>query len=234
MKQIHPVITDQMMARAELYLAHGQTLIAPSTYTMLRGAYNTRNFERLEVALHRAAKHDADIMAIAEAEGMLEKAAAHEEMITSCKELGDTLRRFRGDVSFELEQERDWKLIELPQILEADDFDAMTDWLESAGMILLAIDSYNQPSCVAQRLHSKLAVGMELICPSKQQAFQNWLNQLENLLLLDDRVELLVWINKARNHMRCLMLRAKEGIPNTVGDKRRKVIEKAQLAFITA
>lgn len=234
MKQIHPTITDEMMARAETYLAHGQTLIAPSTYTMLRGAYNTRNFERLETALRRSEKHDADILAIAEAETMLQKAMEHEELVTACKELGETLRRYRGDVSYELQSERDWKLLELPQILVADDFDAMTDWLEQAGMILLAIDDFNQPSAVAQRLHDKLTVGKELICPSKQQAFKDWLDQLETLLLLGDRVELLVWINKARNHMRCLMLRAKTGIPNTVGDKRRKEIQKAQLAFITA
>jgi hypothetical protein len=234
MKQHHPTMNDKMRATVELYLAHGEGIIAKSTYQMLRGAFRTRNIERLEMALSRAKKHDADIRAIAEAEAMLSKANEQEELMATCSQLGDTLRNYRGEVSYELEQDRQWKLIELPQLLEAYDFDAMTEWLEQAGMILLAIDDHNQPSAIAQRMRNKLTVGAELICPAKQEAFRAWLDRLENLLMLDDRVELLVWINKARDHMRCLELRSKEGIPNTVGEPRRRQLEQAQLAFATA
>jgi len=229
-----PVVDDKTFVKAHIYIDHGQSVIAKSTYEGLRGALKTCNARRILLFLGRAFKHDVDIMAIAEAEGMLQKAKEHEELIIACKELGQTLRHFRGDVSTELQETRDWKLLELPQVIEADDFDAMSDWLEQAGMILLAIDDYNQPENVAQRLFSKLSVGKELICTSKQKGYQNWLDQLENLLLLGDRVELLMWINKARNHIRCLERRAVQGIPNTVGDRRRKVLESAQLAFRTA
>lgn len=228
------VIDDKTRKLAQLYVQYGQGIIADSTYKGLRGALNNCNAERLELFLTRAYKHDAAIRersALEEEHLELLMSEATAELINDCTELGETLMHISGEISEKLDAERKSHMLTLGKCTLTGNEQKLKAWMQTAGEILLKIQDYNSPANVAKRLRIKLKAGAGLVCETKQAQFQRYLDNLDNLILLNDRVELEVWTHKAHNHLRSMAIEAIKGIPQTVGTKRRREIESAQNRF---